>query len=128
MTISGLSEFPLIEEKVNSPQYSYAEILMDLRIENDLDIYQMTARTMLLDVDTYTKMENIALDVSIKDYKQAIRNFHKSTAYLNCDEYKNKPKGIILSEHFDVNEITFKHLDLFEEVLDFVDNGNDVDN
>lgn len=124
MMPSGLDKLPHFQEKVNSEQFPYSEQLIDLRIENGLDVYQMTARTMLLDVDTYIKMESVDTTISLDDYKQAIRNFHKTTAYIKSDSFKKKPKGIILSDYFDIDEITFKDLDIFKEVLNHTNNIN----
>lgn len=124
MIPSGLDKLPHFQEKVNSEQFPYSEQLIDLRIENGLDVYQMTARTMLLDVDTYIKMESVDTTISLDDYKQAIRNFHKTNAYIKSDSFKKKPKGIILSDYFDIDEITFKDLDIFKEVLNYTNNIN----
>ena len=120
----GLDKLSHFQEKENSEQFLYSEQLMDLRIENGLDVYQMTSRTMLLDVDTYIKMESVDTTIPLDDYKQAIRNFHKTTAYIKSDAFKKKPKGIILSDYFDIDEITFKDLDIFKEVLNYTNNIN----
>lgn len=73
MTYNYNFDYPMIKEKIDSPQFAYSEILLDKRMDLGYG-YEKMAEISDTSLKTFIKMENSDTNISVDDYIDAILN------------------------------------------------------
>ena len=79
-----------INKILNSEQFQYSEKIMEIRINLNLNIYQI-AKLLNVTVDYYLDIEYCSLEISVEEYKNILTRLEKLQNMTNFEkEIKNK--------------------------------------
>lgn len=79
-----------INNILNSEQFQYSEKIMEIRINLNLNIYQI-AKLLDVTVDNYLDIEYCSLEISVEEYKNILAKLEKLQNTKNFEkEIKNK--------------------------------------